>query len=309
MGLGDDISTIMTANSGLQIKHQLFTYVLKCSLLEYGYSHQYCNQVKISCSFLEPGSRDGYLQMCFECMKTGEPKLPGDSGIYVMPRKIPGKNSDGKNPEEDPMANPFDETWTRDKNCIVSDDFKNPVNIRKLEDAVSSGGTNVNWKDYEVKGNDAENQFLKLAYHTPGENPIDSEKYKKLSTHLRLVFKFINESVQMLLNANVTIDTRDDKSVQSRAIMSIQSQGRSIRPIGKRVVKITPEMVYFYNLAKITTKTNDNLQRDIIKMLENKSLISGLKKYYKKIKRGGGKRTRKNKEKEEKMKRRTRRKR
>jgi len=307
MGLGDDISTIMTANSGLQIKHQLFTYVLKCSLLEYGYSHQYCNQVKISCSFLEPGSRDGYLQMCFECMKTGEPKLPGDSGIYVMPRKIPGKNSDGTNPEEDPTANPFDETWTRDENCIVSDDFKKRVNMRKLEDAVSSGGTNVNWKDYEVKGDDAENQFLKLAYHTPRENPIDSEKYKKLSTHLRLVFKFINESVQMLLNANVTIDTRDDKSVQSRAIMSIQSQGRSIRPIGKRVVKITPEMVYFYNLAKITTKTSDNLQRDIIKMLENKSLISGLKKYYKKIKgKAGGKRTRKHKVKTNEMKRRTR---
>ena len=306
MGLGDDISTIMTANSGLQIKHQLFTYVLKCSLLEYGYSHQYCNQVKISCSFLEPGSRDGYLQMCFECMKTGEPKLPGDSGIYVMPRKIPGKNSDGKNPEEDLMADPFDETWARDENCIVSDDFKKPVTRRKLEDAVSSGGTNVNWKDYEVKGNDAENQFLKLAYHTPGKNPIDSEKYKKLSTHLRLVFKFINDSVQLLLNANVTIDTRDDKSVQSRAIMSIQSQGRSIRPIGKRVVKITPEMVYFYNLAKITTKTNDNLQRDIIKMLDNKTLISGLKKYYKKMKRGGGKRTRKHKVKTNEMKRRTR---
>lgn len=306
MGLGDDISTIMTANSGLQIKHQLFTYVLKCSLLEYGYSHQYCNQVKISCSFLEPGSRDGYLQMCFECMKTGKPELPGDSGIYVMPRKIPGKNGNGSNPEEDNTADPFDETWRRDEDCIVSNDFKLPLNRRKLEDAVSSGGTNVNWKDYEVKGNDAENQFLKLAYHTPGKKPIDSEKYKKLSTHLRLVFKFINDSVQSLLNANVTIDTKDDKSVQSRSLMSITSRGQSIKQLRKRVVKITPEMVYFYNLAKITTKTNDNLQKDIIKMLENKSLISGLKKYYKKMSKGGGKRTRKHKVKTNEMKRKTR---
>jgi hypothetical protein len=262
----DDLSTIFTANSGLQIKHQVFKRVLKCSLFEYGYSHHFCNQVKTSCNFVYPGVRDGYLQMCYDCNVNGTIKLPSAIPTYPVPRQIPGNNpSNAKSDSEDL----FNTGWIRDTNYqLATSDFKKG---RKLENMVGSCGNGVTFIPDVL---DAEKQYILKAY----TGNIGEDKYNKLSQHLRNVFQYMQHTIKELVTAKIMINSRKtpDNATQGSAISGVGKIKRS-------VVAITPEMIYYYNVAKIAINTEANFQEKILKFLNGPGLIKHLKSEYKKI--------------------------
>ena len=261
----DDLSTIFTANSGLQIKHQVFKRVLKCSLFEYGYSHHFCNQVKTSCNFVYPGVRDGYLQMCYDCNVNGTIKLPSVIPTYPVPRQIPGNNPSGASDSED-LFNP---DWTRDTTYqLATSDFKNG---RKLENMVGSCGNGVTFIPAAIE---AEKQYILKAY----TGKIDQDKYNKLSQHLRNVFQYMQHTIKELITAKIMINSRNtsDNATQGSAKSGVGK-------IQKYVVAITPEMIYYYNVAKIAINTEANFQEKILKFLNGPGLIKHLKSQYKAI--------------------------
>ena len=259
----DDLSTIFTANSGLQIKHQVFKRVLKCSLFEYGYSHHFCNQVKTSCNFVYPGVRDGYLQMCYDCNVNGTIKLPSAIPTYPVPRQIPGNNPPNAKSDSEDL---FNSHWTRDSIYqLAKVDFKDK---RKLEDMVGSCGNGVTFIPAAIE---AEKQYILNAY----TGKIGEDKYNHLSQHLRNVFQYMQHTIKELITAKIMINSRNTPDNAT--------QGSGVGKIQKYVVAITPEMIYYYNVAKIAINTEANFQEKILKFLNGPGLIKHLKSEYKKI--------------------------
>jgi hypothetical protein len=277
--INDDISTIFTVNSGLQIKHQVFKRVLKCMLFECGYSHHFCNQVKISCNFTEPGVRDGYLQLCYDLhdkIKNGN-NVTSPSGIpsYALPRNVPGSNSDGK-------GGNFNPSWTRDSTIeLVSNDYKKG---RQLEKWVGSIGKHVTLNPDYYNG---EKKFLNNAYI----GGIDGGEYTQLSAHLRNTFEYMQYTLLQLTQGQITIQSRNKPDDATHgSFTSVQSKAGNPT---KYTIQITPEMIYYYNIAKISIKQEENFQQNILKFLDDTKLIKYLKTQYKNKKKKSRKATEK----------------
>ncbi len=270
----DDISTIFTVNSGLQIKHQVFKRVLKCMLFECGYSHHFCNMVKISCNFMEPGVRDGYLQLCYDLhdkIKNGN-DVTSPNGIpsYALPRNVPGSNSDGK-------GGLFNSTWAREPTIeLVSKDYKKD---RKLEKWVGSIGKHVTLNPEYYEG---EKTFLRKAY----VGRIDGDKYKDLSAHLRNTFEYMQYTLLQLTQGQITIQSRNKPDDATHGSFT-SFQSKTGNPT-KYTIQITPEMIYYYNIAKISIKQEEKFQQNILEFLDDTKLINHLKSQYKKKKSGKG---------------------
>ena len=277
--LNDDISTIFTVNSGLQIKHQVFKRVLKCMLFECGYSHHFCNQVKISCNFTEPGVRDGYLQLCYDLhdkINKGT-NVTSPSGIpsYALPRNVPGSNAEGE-------VGLFNSTWTRDSTIgLVSTDYKKG---RLLEDMVGSIGKHVTLNPDYYEG---EKKFLIRAY----AGGIDGDQYKGLSAHLRSTFEYMQHTLMELTRGQITVQSRNTPDDATR--VSVATVPSKMRPLTKYTIQITPEMIYYYNIAKISIKQEENFQQNILKFLDDTKLIKYLKTQYKTRQKNSSKGTKK----------------
>jgi hypothetical protein len=98
----------------------------------------------------------------------------------------------------------------------------------------------------------------------------------------------MQHTIKELITAKIMINSRNtpDNATQGSAISGVGK-------IKKSVVAITPEMIYYYNVAKIAINTEANFQEKILKFLNGPGLIKHLKSQYKKIQQNGQKATKK----------------
>jgi hypothetical protein len=289
----DDLSTI-SGRSGYQVKHQLFRRCLKACLFEYAYSHMYCNRIKTNCNFVNPGEIDGYLQTCFECVqpdgkviKTKDANMP--KNIYNVPGAI------------DPQT----KFWKRADDMIVKDYYSNKNNkiYKPLEDgfvktnSIMLDSNEINGKinatiDNKKLGGKylGEHQFLKYAY----SGNIDGPKYNRLSDHLQIVFQLFNKIVENVTDEDYIIDARNPTATVS---------------IGSRLnnkVRISQEMIFYYNISKMALNQHFKFQKKLIKDIDSSKISDYISQKWNEIKSGsfsaGGKRTRKHKVKTNEMK-------
>ena len=252
----DDLSTLFSTNSGIQIKNKLFKWTIKMSLYEFAYSHIYCNQLKIAGNFKDNKVVNGYLQKCFKCCDTTKQQLlkPGSQ---------------------------------KKTQLMIVEYGKDETN----SDKVASKGIPGGMSDWEKINANEYNQLLNIY----GGDKYDNN-YKSLYSHLNNVFKYFNEIEKSIGETAISIYKPKQANTLSGMIqkpkITLSLEMIYFYNITKMAASLHNQ--FYYNLNKKLFDKQGKAKSDLKKYLQK--FAQKITKKRKRESRGGTKNiTRKNK--------------